>query len=75
MRVLDGCLAGAKGLPMGLKLPLGYQPTVNDLNRAGLQITEDEVKGLLEVNAEDCERENPLTGEFFKLVGDGSPKR
>ena len=74
MRVLEWIVGRCDGTSHGSETALGYQPTTNDLNRAGLQVTEEELKGLLEVNPEDWRDEIASQKEFFKLVGTTLPQ-
>ncbi|HBJ19123.1 MAG TPA: phosphoenolpyruvate carboxykinase (GTP) [Clostridiales bacterium] len=73
MRVIMWILARCAGTVDAVDTPIGYEPRPEDIDLTGLDLTIDDLKGLLNVDRklwlEDCKG----IREFYKQVGDRVP--
>ena len=73
MRVIMWILARCAGTVDAVDTPIGYEPRPEDIDLTGLDLTIDDLKGLLNVDRklwlEDCKS----IREFYKQVGDRVP--
>ena len=73
MRVLMWILGRANGTADAVETPVGYEPRPEDINIEGLDITEETVRGLLDVDVALWKEEAAGIREFYKKFGDKLP--
>lgn len=67
-RVLEWIFDRLEGTSAGQETPIGLVPSVNDLNRSGLNVPNEQLSKLLEVNISDwIEESNSIEGYFESL--------
>lgn len=74
MRVLEWILARCEGTVDAVESAIGYLPNPDDINIEGLDITKDELVGLLDVDKATWKEEVKGIEEFFTKFGDRLPK-
>lgn len=74
MRVLEWVVSRVDGLTKAEESPIGYQPRVDDINIAGLDITKEALQQLLNVSKEDWRAEIPAQRKFLESIGEKLPK-
>ena len=70
LRVLEWILERCEGKGKAEKTPIGYVPTADALDLAGLDISQGKMKQLLEVRKEEWEAELQGHEKFFKTFGE-----
>ncbi|MCR5846104.1 MAG: phosphoenolpyruvate carboxykinase (GTP) [bacterium] len=73
MRVLMWILARVDGSVDAVETPIGFVPKPEDINIEGLDLTVDDVAGLLDVDVDLWREEAAGVEEFFKKFGDKLP--
>jgi phosphoenolpyruvate carboxykinase (GTP) len=73
MRVLQWVLERCEGKGEATTTPIGHVPTEKALNTQGLDISPDQMKELLAVNADEFKNETAGIGEFFAQFGSRLP--
>ena len=74
MRVLMWILGRCDGSAEAVETPIGYEPRPCDIEREGLDLSEETVAELLSVNKELWRQEACGISEFYKKFGDKLPK-
>ncbi len=74
MRVLMWILGRCDGSANAVETPIGYEPTEEDIELAGLDITKETLKDLLSVDKELWKTEAEGIREFYKKFGEKLPK-
>ena len=74
MRVLMWILGRCDGSAEAVETPIGYEPRPCDIEREGLDISEETVAELLSVDKELWRQEADGISEFYKKFGDKLPK-
>ncbi len=74
VRVLEWIFKRSEGQSTGQETPIGLVPTVNDLNRSGLNTSEEQLRKLLEVNPADWTEEARSIATYFQTLGDRMPE-
>jgi phosphoenolpyruvate carboxykinase (GTP) len=73
-RVLKWVFEQVSGEGKAEKTPIGYMPTVDAIDRSGLDVSEADMAELLEVNKEDWLKEVASIREHYAKFGDHLPK-
>ena len=73
MRVLMWILARCAGTVGAVDTPIGYEPRPEDIDLTGLDLTVEDLKGLLNVDRELWLEDCKGIHEFYKQVGDRVP--
>jgi phosphoenolpyruvate carboxykinase (GTP) len=75
-RVLKWVFERCEGSGSAVKTPIGYMPTTDDIDSAGLedQVSEENMEELLSVDVEGWLRECSMTEEYYKKFGDKLPE-
>ncbi len=74
MRVLMWILGRCEGSANAVETPIGYEPTPDDIELSGLDITKETLKDLLSVDKELWKTESEGIREFYKKFGEKLPK-
>ena len=74
MRVLMWILGRCDGSADAVETPIGYEPRPCDIEREGLDLSEETVASLLSVDKELWKQEADGITEFYKKFGDKLPK-
>lgn len=74
IRVLEWIFERVKGRANAKDSPLGYMPEASDINREGLNVSEEVLQEILTVRAEDWADEITSQEEFFREVGSKNPR-
>ena len=74
MRVLMWILGRCDGSAEAVETPIGYEPRPCDIEREGLDLSEETVAELLSVDKELWRQEADGISEFYKKFGDRLPK-
>ena len=74
MRVLMWILGRCDGSAEAMETPIGYEPRPCDIEREGLDLSEETVAELLSVDKELWRQEADGISEFYKKFGDKLPK-
>ncbi len=74
VRVLMWMLERIKGVGKAVETPIGFTPTTDGLDLAGLDISQETMQALLEVNPADWEQEWAEQRPFFEQFGEHLPK-
>ena len=74
MRVLMWILGRCDGSAEAVETPIGYEPRPCDIEREGLDLSEETVTELLSVDKELWRQEADGISEFYKKFGDKLPK-
>ncbi len=74
MRVLMWILGRCDGSAEAVETPIGYEPRPCDIEREGLDLSEETVAELLSVDKELWRQEADGISEFYKKFGDKLPK-
>ncbi len=72
-RVLKWVLERIEGTAEATETPIGYVPTADSLDLAGLDINRDQIEAALAVDAEEWRAEIPAITEWFEQFGDKLP--
>ncbi|NLN47404.1 MAG: phosphoenolpyruvate carboxykinase (GTP), partial [Clostridiaceae bacterium] len=72
-RVLKWIIERVSGTGKAQETPIGYMPTLDAIDRNGLDVTDEDMKELLEVNKEDWEKELASIREYYAGFGDSLP--
>jgi phosphoenolpyruvate carboxykinase (GTP) len=72
-RVLKWAIERLEGKAAALETPIGWVPTVNDLELDGLDADRADIEAALRVDAEEWRAELPLIDEWFAKIGDKVP--
>lgn len=72
-RVLKWAIERLEGKAAAVETPIGYVPTVDDLDLAGLDAPRADIEAALEVNADEWRKELPLIDEWFDKIGEKLP--
>jgi phosphoenolpyruvate carboxykinase (GTP) len=75
MRVLEWIIKRAFGEAEAVESPIGYLPKAEDINREGLDVSLDTLKGLLTVDRELWRAEAKGIREFYGKFGDKLPPK
>ncbi len=74
MRVLMWILARCEGKVDARETAIGYVPYAKDIERTGLDISEETIEGLLDVDKELWKEDVQAIKEFYQQVGDRVPE-
>ena len=69
---LNGCRKSI-GQGKAVKTPIGYMPSINAIDIQGINISEDDMKKLLNVNADEWLDEVASIREYYKTLGEKLP--
>ncbi len=72
-RVLKWIVERIEGTGEAAETPIGYVPTLDALDLAGIEVTREEVEAALAVDAEEWRDEIPSITEWFEQFGDKLP--
>jgi phosphoenolpyruvate carboxykinase (GTP) len=72
-RVLKWMVERIEGKAAAVETPIGYVPTPDQIDLAGLDGVVDDVAASLEVDADEWKAEIPLIEEWFAQIGDSLP--
>ncbi len=72
-RVLKWAIERIEGRAVAVETPIGYVPTLDALDLAGLQVDPDDLTAALRVDPDEWRRELPLIEEWFAKIGDKLP--
>jgi phosphoenolpyruvate carboxykinase (GTP) len=75
MRVLEWIIQRAFGEADAVESPIGYLPKAEEINREGLDVSLDTLKGLLSVDKELWREEAKGIHEFYAKFGDKLPQK
>ena len=73
-RVLKWIVERVSGEGKAVKTPIGYMPSINAIDIQGINISEDDMKKLLNVNADEWLDEVASIREYYKTLGEKLPK-
>ena len=74
MRVLDWIIGRVKGTANAAETPLGYQPTTDDINIDGTDVSKEVLSNLLSVQADEWSEELASQKEFLAEFNDALPQ-
>ena len=74
MRVLMWILGRCDGTAEAVETPIGFEPRPCDIEREGLDLSEETVASLLSVDKKLWQKESEDITEFYKKFGDKLPK-
>ena len=74
MRVLMWILGRCEGSAEAVETPIGFEPRPCDIEREGLDITEETIASLLSVDKELWKQEAECITEFYKKFGEKLPQ-
>jgi phosphoenolpyruvate carboxykinase (GTP) len=72
-RVLKWVVERIEGTAAAVETPIGHVPTAGSLDIEGLDMTEDDLRRVLEVDVDEWRAELPLITEWFETMGDKLP--
>jgi len=72
-RVLKWVVERIDGRAEGVETPIGYVPTPEALDTTGLDVTQDELRQVLNVDVEEWKAEIPQITEWFEKFGESLP--
>jgi phosphoenolpyruvate carboxykinase (GTP) len=72
-RVLKWAIDRIEGKAAAVETPIGWVPTVDDLDLDGLTEDRADIEAALQVNADEWRAELPLIDEWFDKIGDKLP--
>jgi phosphoenolpyruvate carboxykinase (GTP) len=72
-RVLKWIVERVSGQGKAVKTPIGYMPSINAIDIQGINISEDDMKKLLNVNADEWLDEVASIREYYKTLGEKLP--
>jgi phosphoenolpyruvate carboxykinase (GTP) len=72
-RVLKWVVERIEGTAAAVETPIGHVPTADSLDIEGLDMTEDDLRRVLEVDVDEWRAELPLITEWFETMGDKLP--
>lgn len=72
-RVLKWVVERVSGQGKAVKTPIGYMPSINAIDIQGINISEDDMKKLLNVNADEWLDEVASIREYYKTLGEKLP--
>ena len=72
-RVLKWIIERVSGTGKAEETPIGFMPTLDAIDRDGLDVSDEDMKELLEVNKEDWEKELASIREYYAGFGDNLP--
>jgi phosphoenolpyruvate carboxykinase (GTP) len=72
-RVLKWIIERIEGTAAAQETPIGYVPSVEDLDLSGLHDDPADIEASLQVNADEWREELPMIDEWFQKVGDRLP--
>jgi phosphoenolpyruvate carboxykinase (GTP) len=72
-RVLKWAIERIEGKAAANETAIGYVPTADDLDLAGLDVAREDVEAAVQVDPEEWKAELPLIEEWFAKVGDHLP--
>ncbi|MCT2586455.1 phosphoenolpyruvate carboxykinase (GTP) [Actinophytocola gossypii] len=72
-RVLKWAIERIEGTAAAQETPIGYVPTVDDLDLSGLDASKDDIEAALRVDADEWRAEIPMIEEWFAKIGDKLP--
>ncbi|MDZ7678178.1 MAG: phosphoenolpyruvate carboxykinase (GTP) [Acidimicrobiales bacterium] len=73
IRVLKWIIAELDGVGNSVDTPIGLVPTVESIDRSGIEVTDEEMAALLEVDRDSWKGEIPLIHEHFEFLGERLP--
>jgi phosphoenolpyruvate carboxykinase (GTP) len=73
-RILKWVFERVSGEGKAAETPIGYMPTVDAINRNGLDVSESDMKELLKVDKDEWIKEVASIREHYKKFGDRLPK-
>ncbi len=74
-RVLEWIVDRVSGRAEAVETPIGLVPTVDAIDRTGLDLDDETMAGLLTVNPSSWSHEVALIDEHYSMIGDRLPKR
>jgi len=72
-RVLKWVVERIEGTASAVETPIGHVPTPDSLDIDGLDMSEDDLRRVLEVDVDEWRAELPLISEWFETMGDKLP--
>jgi phosphoenolpyruvate carboxykinase (GTP) len=72
-RVLKWAIERIEGKAAATETPIGWVPTVNDLDLSNLDAPVEDVEAALEVNVDEWRAELPLIEDWFDKIGEKLP--
>lgn len=73
-RVLKWIIERVSGEGKAVKTPIGYMPTIDAIDRSGLDVSDEDMEELLEVNKAAWAKEIESIKEYYAQFGDRLPK-
>ena len=73
-RVLKWIIERVSGTGHAVETPIGYMPTPDDIDRAGLDATDEELHEILTIDKAEWEQELASIREYYAGFGDKLPK-
>lgn len=74
-RVLEWIVDRVSGRAEAVETPIGLVPTVDAIDRTGLDLDDETMAGLLAVDPSSWSHEVALIDEHYSMIGDRLPKR
>jgi phosphoenolpyruvate carboxykinase (GTP) len=75
IRVLKWVLEHLDGNAAGVDTPIGFVPTVDAIDRTGIDVDDETMSAILEVDRDSWKGEIPLIAEHFAFLGERLPER
>ncbi len=72
-RVIKWIIERLEGKASAVETPIGYVPTADAIDTEGLDISDEDMRFVLDVDREIWKQEAALVPEFFKTFGDHLP--
>jgi phosphoenolpyruvate carboxykinase (GTP) len=73
VRVLKWVIQRLDGVGDGVDTPIGVVPTLNAIDRTGIDVSDDDMAALLEVDHDSWKGEIPLIADHFDFIGERLP--
>jgi phosphoenolpyruvate carboxykinase (GTP) len=73
IRVLDWVLQRVAGQGDAVETPLGLVPTIDAIDRSGLDLDDDKMAAILDVDRDSWKGEIPLIADHFDFIGERLP--
>jgi phosphoenolpyruvate carboxykinase (GTP) len=72
-RVLKWAIERIEGKAAATETPIGYVPTIDDLDLSGLDVSREDIEAALKVDPDEWRAELPLIEEWFDKIGEKLP--
>jgi phosphoenolpyruvate carboxykinase (GTP) len=73
IRVLDWVLQRVAGQGDAVETPIGLVPTIDAIDRSGLDLDDDKMAAILDVDRDSWKGEIPLIADHFDFIGERLP--